>query len=113
MTTGSELYARMRASSGGLVITVRGELIDYVDTSALTAPTLLVSPVSEALKEVSPDGLVLRHIDREIAWRVDAYYLDDATSHMLGSEEVEIGRIHQRVSESGRSWQARPIEDVS
>lgn len=102
----------MKNSSGGLVFTVRGEVIDDADTSGLSSPTLLVSPVSEALKEVSAEGLVVRDVDRDTAWRVDAYYLDDETCHLLGSEEVEVGEIHRRVVQLDRCWQARPAVDV-
>ncbi len=103
----------MMESSGGLAFTPGGERVDDLDTSALVVPTLLVAPVSDALKEVSSDGLVFGHFDRDSVWRVVAYFLDDRTAHILGSEGVEIAQIHQRVIEVGPGWEARPIEDFS
>lgn len=112
VTAASDLHHRLRESRGGLVFTPHGELVDDVDTSTLTAPTLLVEPVNDALKRLSPDGLVLDHLDRDKVWRVVAYFLDDQTAHTLGTEAVDIAQIHQRVAEIGPGWHARPIADV-
>ncbi len=109
MTAGSDLHARMRESSGGLVLTIDGVVVDGFDTSSLSAPTLLVAAVHDAVKEVSPKGMVVSHLDRDATWRVLAYFLDDETSHILGSEEVSVDRIHRRVTELGLDWLARPV----
>lgn len=102
----------MRESRGGLVFTPHGELVDDVDTSALTAPTLLVEPVNDAVKRLSTDGRVLDHLDRDTVWRVVAYFVDDQTAHALGTEPMDIAQIHERVAEIGPGWQARPIADL-
>ena len=112
VTSGSVLHERLRNSRGGLVLTPGGEQVDDVDTSGLRGPTLLVAPVSDAVKMVSDEGIVVAHVDRATVWQVVAYYLDDTTCHMLASEEVDIERIHQFVVDEGPGWQSRPVEEV-
>ena len=112
MTSIRALHDRLRNSDGGLVLTIGGEPLDDVDTSALEGPTLLVAPVSEALKEISSGGIVVAHLDRATVWQVVAYYLDEQTCHRLASNEIGAERIHQFVVDEGPGWHSRPVEEV-
>lgn len=112
MGPGSKLHARMRESEGGLVVTVGGEVVEGADTSALSSPTLLVAPVTDALKKISVRGLVEGHLDRDDAWVVVGYYLDDRTSHILGSEGVRVDQIQRRVNKLVGKWAAHPADLV-
>lgn len=93
-------------------MTIGGEPLDDVDTSTLNGPTLLVAPVSDALKEVSPEGIVVAHLDRATVWEVVAYYLDPPTCQRLASEKVGVERIHQFIIDEGPGWHSRPVEEV-
>lgn len=94
------------------MVTIEGEVVEATDTSALSSPTLLVAPVTDALKKISAKGLVEGHLDRDGAWMVVGYYLDDRTSHTLGSESVEVDQIHRRVRELVGEWAAHPADLV-
>lgn len=113
MTPDPALHERLRNSRGGLVLTIGGDPLDDVDTSMLSTPTLLVTPVSDALKEVSSEGIVVAHLDRADVWQVVAYYLDATTCHRVAAEAVNVERIHQFVIDEGPGWQSRPVEEVS
>ena len=112
VTWGPALYERLRDSAGGLVLTIAGDLIDEVDTSILEGPTLLVAPVSDSVKEVSSEGVVVAHLDRAVVWQVVAFYLDAAICRRLASEDVDFEQIHQFVIDHGPGWDTRPAEEV-
>ena len=100
-------------ASGAVVFGVHGEYLDSLDLGVPAAPTLLVAPVTDALKTLSDDGFVTSSLDRGNMWEVVGYHLDEETSHRLAARDIEIGQIHREVIAMGLAWQARPVDDIT
>lgn len=112
MADGSSIRDRLRDASGAVALGVDGHVIDRPGQPEPALPTLLVAPVTDALKSLSADGFVTGSLDREEAWRVVGYHLDETISHRLAERDIGIDRIHQEVMDMGLAWQARSIDDL-
>lgn len=113
MAAGPSIRDRLSGVSGALVLGVDGEFRDRPGLAGPSSPTLLVAPVTNALKTISADGFVTGSLNREQTWKVLAYHLDEATCHLLAKRDIQIRRIHQDVIDMGLTWQARRIDDIS
>lgn len=113
MAAGPGTRDLLSEASGSVVIGVDGESLDFLDLGVPTSPTLLVAPVTDALKTLSADGFVTGSLDRGDMWRVVGYHLDEETSHRLAARNIELERIHEEVVGMGLVWQASPMDDLA
>ena len=113
MVAGSAIRDLLSEVSGAVALGVDGENLAFLDLGVPSSPTLLVAPVTNALKTLSDEGFVTGSLDRGDMWEVVGYHLDETTSHLLAAREIEMEQIHQEVLEVGLTWQARPIDDIS
>ena len=68
---------------------------------------LLVSPVTDAVKRVEED--VVRSLDRDRMWAVEAIVLNRVVVRRLGDQELTAEGLLAAVREMGYSWQISPI----
>jgi hypothetical protein len=113
MADSSDIRGLLSETSGAVMLGIDGESLDFLELGVPAAPTLLVAPVTDALKTVSDDGIVTGSLDRDDMWRVVAYHLDEKTARQLAEREVGLERIHQEVVDMGLTWQALPIDDLA
>lgn len=98
-------------SRGGVLVWADGRVVEGA-VGGLSAPTILVVPVTDALKRVSTAGVVEGSVDRDATWMIAAYYLDASTVRDLGADVGDVDTIHQMVTSTGRDWEARSLDDV-
>ncbi len=73
--------------------------------------TLLVSPVTDALKTVF-DGLVEGSLDRDSVWGVEAFALNRVViSKLDGDQELSPLDLHEAVSNLAFGWQVAPMPE--
>lgn len=72
---------------------------------------LLVSPVTDALKEVDDNGRVIGSVDRSKMWSVDAIVLNEIAVRRLDQDSYSAGDLIAAVRQSGLVWQVRPTSD--
>ena len=113
MVVSSGIRDLLSEVSGAVAFGVDGEELDFLELDVPASPTLLVAPMTDALKSVSDDGFVTGSLDRGNMWEVVGYHLDEQTSQRLAARNIEIEQIYQEVVEIGLDWQARPINDIS
>lgn len=73
---------------------------------------LLVAPVTDALKKVSPDGLVEGSVDRGSILQVEGIALDAATIAGLDEDELQMAPLICAVIENGVELDARPAASL-
>ncbi len=112
MTAGSSIQDLLSETSGAAVFGIDGEDLGFLNLGVPASPTLLVAPITDALKTLSDDGFVTGSLDRGDMWRIVGYHLDEETSHRLASKDIEISQIHEAVLDMGLVWQARPFDDL-
>ncbi|MGH8871587.1 MAG: hypothetical protein ACRDWS_06415 [Acidimicrobiia bacterium] len=105
MITSHDLRRLARSSEDRVVIDHRGEPIEVgglpVDTPA---PALLVVQVTEAVKQIEDDA-VIRHLDRDRLWAVDAFLLDGEVLSALPDGVDSPAGLIEAVSAAGFRWQ--------
>ena len=112
MVAESGIRGLLSKASGAVAFGVDGESLDFLDLGLPASPTLLVAPITDALKTLSDDGFVTGSLDRGDKWRVVGYHLDEKTSHRLAARNVAIDQIHQEVVDMGLAWQARVVSNL-
>lgn len=113
MVASSAIRDLLGRASGAVVFGVDGEDLGFLELGVPATPTLLVAPVTDALKTLSDDGFVRGSLDRADMWRVVGYHLDERTAHRLAEKDTELDRIHQDVLDMGLVWQASPVDHLA
>lgn len=108
----SSLRAQAEDRGSPLVFELDGRILASGTDAGLSHPTLLVVPVTDALKEVSGLGVVQRSLDRDEVWRVVAFCLDLPTLSELSLDSVEAADLCQAVADLGVRWEVQLLEDV-
>lgn len=106
------LRAHAEDEDGWVVVRVSGEIVAATTSSRFSSPTLLVAPVTDALKVVSPSGLVEGSLDRDTTWRVSGFALDASTLAALEVDRVEARDLYTAVTDLGVRWAVLPAEDI-
>lgn len=70
---------------------------------------LLVSDVTEALKRVNEEGLVVESVDRRRMWAVEAIVLNRIVLRRLTDGDMSMEDLMEAVRAAGFAWQIRPI----
>ena len=106
------LRAHAEESEGWVVVSETGETVTLTTPPGFSSPTLLVAPVTDALKVVSPSGLVEGSLNRDTTWRVSGFALDASTLAALEVDRVEARDLYTAVTDLGVRWAVLPAEDV-
>ena len=94
---------------GWVVVDPWGQVVDLSLPKGMAPATLLVAPVTEALKRVSEEGMVIGAIDRDQVWEVAAFALSHHALRRLDGEFTSAHHLYRAVNEAGLVWQARPL----
>jgi len=105
----SELKKMAQGGRDWVVLGVDGELVDVEVPRDVGPAALLVSSVTDALKTVSEDGLVVDAPRRDGVWQVEAFVLNRVVVEALDSKVPVPGGLFDAVEELGLGWQVRPV----
>lgn len=106
------LRAHAEEEDDWVVVRQSGEIVPLDASSRFSSPTLLVAPVTDALKAVSSSELVEGSIDRDSTWRVTGFALDASTLAALEVDRVDALDLYSAVTALGLRWDVLPAEDV-
>lgn len=104
----AQLAERAASGSGWVVIDPKGRVMDVSVPSQGGPATLLVAPVTDALKELSA-GRVVGSLDRDQFWEVAAFALSHDTLTRLEGDYTSATDLYQAVVAAGLDWQVRPM----
>ncbi len=93
-----------------VVFDERGDLVDADVPTSTGEATLLVSPLTDAVKRIV-DGAV-HSLDRDQMWVVEAVVLNRVVLDRLDHETMSIEDLLHAVSGLGYSWQVSPVVDL-
>lgn len=107
-----ELKQALESDRDWVVVAADGELVE-VDVPRDVGPAaVLVSEITDALKTVSDEGLVVDAPRREEVWQVEAFVLNRVVIEAL-DPDVDNLAIPQglltAVEELGFGWQVKPV----
>lgn len=74
--------------------------------------TLLVEPVTEALKIVDVDARVIGSVDRDDVHAVGAYALHRSIMERLEGIQLDQAGLFDAVKAAGASWETRSMTEV-
>ena len=83
----------------------RGTVVDYVVPKDIGPATLSVSAVTDALKEVDEGDRVVRSVDKNSVWSVDAIVLNSVVLRRLPEQTYTAEELIVAVREAGFAWQ--------
>lgn len=92
-----------------MVIDPAGELLDLQPPRDLAPATLLVTPVTDALKRVSAGGRVVESLDRDRFWAVSAFALGAEVLQRLEGEYTTAEELYMQVVGAGLPWSVAPM----
>lgn len=85
-----------------------GMILDVEIPDGIGPAALLVSPVTDALKTVGPDGRLEVSVDRDLMWSVDAIVLSSVIIGRLDDRDLSAEDLLDMVRDAGFSWQISP-----
>jgi len=92
-----------------IVVRPTGEPVEMEIPPDVGPATLLVSPVTDALKTVSEDGSVDGSLDREAVWEVEAFALNRVVVRRLEGDEISALDLYQAVIGLRLGWMIAPM----
>ena len=99
---------RRRVADGRVVaVDSDGRDLDRIP-HGLGAPTLLVAPVSEAVKRVEHERLV-EDLDRSALWQVRGIVVDCAVVESMPDGSFTMGELIEQVRDAGHVWVTTPL----
>ena len=101
----SQTLRRMAATDPLVVVDHNGEPIERDGLPGeLPIPGLLVSPVTEAVKQVE-QGRLIADLDRDSLWAVRGFILDITVLDALGEGTYSVAELIGAVTAAGHDWQ--------
>ena len=76
------------------------------------AAALLVDPVTDALKTITPQGLVDQSLNRDEIWAVKGFALNLAVVDRLESSEMTSRELYDAVVDLRLSWQVKTMAEI-
>lgn len=83
-----------------------GEALDITIPDEAGHATLMVTPLTDAVKRV--EGDVIESLDRDQMWTVEALVLDRAVLRRLDAQELTVENLLVAVGDLGYEWQVIP-----
>lgn len=101
--------SRLRAGLVGdyVVFDKHGDLVDMEIPADIGPAGFLVSPVTDAVKQL--EGGTVRSLDRDRLWSVDAIVLNRVVLRRMEDQELTAEELLTTVRELGYTWQVSPI----
>lgn len=87
-----------------------GNLLDIDIPSGVGPATLLVAPVTDAVKRLDDDRV--ESLDRDQMWLVEAIVLHRDILDHIGDREIDAEDLLTAVRDAGHSWQVSPISGL-
>jgi len=101
----SQTLRRMTATDPLVVVDHNGEPMDRDGLpDELPVPGLLVSPVTEAVKQTE-GGRLIADLDRDSLWAVRGFILDITVLDALGQGSYSVEELIGAVTAAGLDWQ--------
>jgi hypothetical protein len=98
-----------RLTDGWVAFDKHGQPLDRPIPSGIGLATMVVAPVTDALKHVDPEGVITASIDRDEIWAVEAIILNVVVLDQLGDREMSIEGLLDQVYLLGHRWDVSPI----
>lgn len=86
-----------------------GHPVDIEIPAGLGPATMLVTEVTEALKDVDYADRITGSVDRAGMWSVQALVLDRSVLEQLEGDEMSVEDLIQAVEATGEAWSVSPI----
>ena len=86
-----------------------GHPVDIEIPDGLGPATMLVTEVTDALKEVDFADRITGSVDRADMWSVHALVLDGSVLEQLEGDEMSVEDLIQAVEATGVAWSVNPI----
>lgn len=83
----------------------KGEPLGVAVPNTAGPATLLVTPVTDALKTLSAEGLIDSSVDRDTTWVVVGFALNRVVIRALADEAMTNEELLEAVGEQGLTWQ--------
>ncbi len=101
--------ARLKEALDGdwVVFDKTGQVLDTGPTGVGLA-RLVVSPVTDALKEVDDDGRVTGSVAKDRVWAVEAIVLNRVILEKMGEADMSLDELLEKVPDLGFGWQISP-----
>lgn len=112
MLTVSRLQELAGKDHDWVVVRPTGESVDMEIPPNIGPATLLVSPVTDALKTVSADGFVDGSLDREAVWGIEAFVLNRVVIARLEGDEMSAHDLYGAVMGLRLGWQIMAMLDA-
>lgn len=103
--TVSRLQELLGEDQDWIVVRPTGEPVDMEIPADIGPATLLVSPMTDALKSLSEDGFVDGSLDREAIWGVEAFALNRVVVRRLEGDEMSARDLYEAVIGLHFGWQ--------
>jgi len=107
-----ELKQRLAGGGDWVVFDSRGDALDVAVPPDIGLATLLVVPVTDALKTITTDRLVDQSLDRDKFWAVEGYALNRVVVGRLGSSDLTPRELYDAVSELRLGWQVKALAEI-
>ncbi len=115
MVSLAELQQALETGGDWVALDAEGELVDLAVPRDVGPVALVVSRVTDALKVVSADGLVVDAPRRDQVWQLKAFVLNRVVVEALASRydslETPAG-LMTAIEELGFGWQVKPVDDA-
>lgn len=103
----SALQAQLDEGVDWVIVGPRGEATDQIVPEDPAPATLVVAPVSDALKHLTEDDLIDRPLDRESMWEVQALVFGRALASRLAESEQVSQSLFEAAGALGVEWEVR------
>lgn len=108
----SALNARLGEGENWVLFDIAGTPFDLPVPRDIGPATLLVSPVTDALKTMSEDGLVVESLDRANVWSVVGYALNRVVLKKLDHVNMSPDQLYEAVVGLRLGWQVKDLAEV-
>lgn len=89
-----------------------GETLDLPVPPDVGPATLLVGPIADAVKTMTPGGMVERSLDRDDIWVVEGYALNRVVIDRLEPVVMSMNELYEAVTALRLGWQIKPLSEV-
>ncbi|MGB7860710.1 MAG: hypothetical protein WBM90_09455, partial [Acidimicrobiia bacterium] len=103
----SALNARLAEDENWVLFDTAGAPLDLRVPRDIGPATLLVSPVTDALKTMNEDGLVVESLDRAHVWSVVGYALNRVVLKKLDHVKMSPEQLYEAVVGLRLGWQVK------
>lgn len=112
MVSIQELKKRLADGGDWVVFDSDGDPMDLSVPPDIGPATLLVGPVTDAVKTTTPAGLVDRSLDRDDIWAVEGFALNRVVVDRLEAGVMSPDQLYEAVNALRLGWQIKSLSEV-